>query len=385
MSGRSRRATRGRSRRSVPRRSRTRPPAFFRESTDGRRVHTILRDQRTVAGVGRGYSDDALHHARLSPYAVLGKLDAEERDRLVDGAPGDPHRRPRGGAAPQRGPPDQARATTSPSTVAGASRAPAAAPTSAASPTSPTRSRTAPTARPAARSSPTGACPVSSGSVRPRERRPRAPGRSGRRASASGTAGGAAPRVARPASGPRDRSHTAQDLRRFPPAVRRPGDLGIRDPDHVRRRPLPGLRPHRLDGDARAARLDRGAPPDRPPDRRRSDRRRGRASTLPDDRAGRHRVALRRARGERLPARPAGLGPVRVLVPVGLGVFPVLARVPGVARAPPHAGPVHVLAGPRGRVLPVGCARGAGAGRRADLRVRRRLGLRPGRRRAISR
>jgi formamidopyrimidine-DNA glycosylase len=57
---------------------------FFRESTDVRRVHTILRDQRTVAGVGRGYSDDALHHAKLSPYAVLGKLDAGERDRLVD-------------------------------------------------------------------------------------------------------------------------------------------------------------------------------------------------------------------------------------------------------------------------------------------------------------
>jgi len=59
--------------------------ALFRESADGRRVHTILRDQRTVAGVGRGYSDDVLHHARLSPYAVLGKLNAEERARLVSG------------------------------------------------------------------------------------------------------------------------------------------------------------------------------------------------------------------------------------------------------------------------------------------------------------
>ena len=58
---------------------------FFKESTDVRRVHTILRDQRTVAGVGRGYSDDALHHAKLSPYAVLGKLDAEERERLIEG------------------------------------------------------------------------------------------------------------------------------------------------------------------------------------------------------------------------------------------------------------------------------------------------------------
>jgi formamidopyrimidine-DNA glycosylase len=58
---------------------------FFRESADARRVHTILRDQKTVAGVGRGYSDDALHHAKLSPYAVLGKLDAGERERLIEG------------------------------------------------------------------------------------------------------------------------------------------------------------------------------------------------------------------------------------------------------------------------------------------------------------
>jgi formamidopyrimidine-DNA glycosylase len=57
--------------------------AFFRESADTRRVHTILRDQRTVAGVGRGYSDDVLHRAKLSPFASLGKLDADERDRLV--------------------------------------------------------------------------------------------------------------------------------------------------------------------------------------------------------------------------------------------------------------------------------------------------------------
>ena len=57
--------------------------AFFLESSETRRVHTVLRDQRTVAGVGRGYSDDVLHHAKLSPYAALGKLDAGERDRLV--------------------------------------------------------------------------------------------------------------------------------------------------------------------------------------------------------------------------------------------------------------------------------------------------------------
>jgi formamidopyrimidine-DNA glycosylase len=52
-------------------------------ATDGRRVHTILRDQHTVAGVGRGYADDALHQAKLSPYATLKSLTGEERERLL--------------------------------------------------------------------------------------------------------------------------------------------------------------------------------------------------------------------------------------------------------------------------------------------------------------
>jgi formamidopyrimidine-DNA glycosylase len=56
---------------------------LIRTSDDRRRVHTILRDQRTVAGIGRGHSDDILHHARLSPYASLGSLSPEERERLL--------------------------------------------------------------------------------------------------------------------------------------------------------------------------------------------------------------------------------------------------------------------------------------------------------------
>jgi formamidopyrimidine-DNA glycosylase len=57
---------------------------FVANSDDGRRIHTLLRDQRTVAGVGRGYADDALHRARLSPYATLKGLDPDERARLLD-------------------------------------------------------------------------------------------------------------------------------------------------------------------------------------------------------------------------------------------------------------------------------------------------------------
>lgn len=53
-------------------------------SADTRRIHTILRDQRTVAGIGRGYSDDILHRAELSPYDSVAKLDADARRRLID-------------------------------------------------------------------------------------------------------------------------------------------------------------------------------------------------------------------------------------------------------------------------------------------------------------
>jgi len=61
---------------------------LIRHGDDRRRVHTILRDQRTIAGVGRGYADDALWRARLSPYATLAALDAEERERLLDAVRG---------------------------------------------------------------------------------------------------------------------------------------------------------------------------------------------------------------------------------------------------------------------------------------------------------
>jgi formamidopyrimidine-DNA glycosylase len=58
--------------------------ALVLSGDDGRRVHTILRDQRTVAGIGRGYSDDILHRAMLSPYASLGSLQEPQRRALVD-------------------------------------------------------------------------------------------------------------------------------------------------------------------------------------------------------------------------------------------------------------------------------------------------------------
>jgi len=58
------------------------------EGDDGRRVHTILRDQRTVAGIGRGYSDDILHRAKLSPYESLRSLEPDKRAALLEAVRG---------------------------------------------------------------------------------------------------------------------------------------------------------------------------------------------------------------------------------------------------------------------------------------------------------
>ena len=56
---------------------------LVRESTERRQVHALLRDQRAVAGIGRGYADDIVHRARLSPFSPLGTLSADERERLL--------------------------------------------------------------------------------------------------------------------------------------------------------------------------------------------------------------------------------------------------------------------------------------------------------------
>ena len=53
-------------------------------SDDRRQLHTFLRDQRVVAGIGRGFADDILHAARLSPFGALAKLDDSERRRLYE-------------------------------------------------------------------------------------------------------------------------------------------------------------------------------------------------------------------------------------------------------------------------------------------------------------
>ncbi|MFD4420785.1 Fpg/Nei family DNA glycosylase [Agromyces sp. NPDC058484] len=50
----------------------------------GRRtqIKGLLRDQSVFAGIGNAYSDEILHHARMSPYALAAKLEPDEVERL---------------------------------------------------------------------------------------------------------------------------------------------------------------------------------------------------------------------------------------------------------------------------------------------------------------
>ncbi|GAA1399090.1 Fpg/Nei family DNA glycosylase [Luteococcus peritonei] len=42
----------------------------------------VLREQRTIAGIGNAYSDEILHAARLSPFKAANSLDEDERAEL---------------------------------------------------------------------------------------------------------------------------------------------------------------------------------------------------------------------------------------------------------------------------------------------------------------
>jgi formamidopyrimidine-DNA glycosylase len=60
-------------------------PERLREilSSDSRRLHSLLRDQRALAGIGRAWANEILHTARLSPFALSTDLDDEEVERLA--------------------------------------------------------------------------------------------------------------------------------------------------------------------------------------------------------------------------------------------------------------------------------------------------------------
>ena len=52
-------------------------------AADSRRLHSLLRDQRALAGIGRAWVNEILHRARLSPYALSTDVTEEEVERLA--------------------------------------------------------------------------------------------------------------------------------------------------------------------------------------------------------------------------------------------------------------------------------------------------------------
>ncbi len=60
------------------------PPldAFAAALDQPRHLHPLLRDQRTIAGIGRSWVDEILWEARLSPFKKGSELDPEEVERL---------------------------------------------------------------------------------------------------------------------------------------------------------------------------------------------------------------------------------------------------------------------------------------------------------------
>jgi formamidopyrimidine-DNA glycosylase len=57
-------------------------PELGTRLAEARPLHGLLRDQRVIAGIGRSWVDEILHHARLSPFKRGADLDTEELGRL---------------------------------------------------------------------------------------------------------------------------------------------------------------------------------------------------------------------------------------------------------------------------------------------------------------
>ena len=52
-------------------------------ASDSRRLHSFLRDQRALAGIGRAWANEILQRARLSPFALSTELSPKEVERLA--------------------------------------------------------------------------------------------------------------------------------------------------------------------------------------------------------------------------------------------------------------------------------------------------------------
>ncbi|HEX2410969.1 MAG TPA: DNA-formamidopyrimidine glycosylase family protein [Solirubrobacteraceae bacterium] len=66
------------------------PPADLRSLLDvPRPLHTLLRDQRVITGIGRTWVDEILHEARLSPFKRGDDLSEDEADALREAMVGE--------------------------------------------------------------------------------------------------------------------------------------------------------------------------------------------------------------------------------------------------------------------------------------------------------
>src|SRR3954463_16020100 len=50
---------------------------------ESRRLHSMLRDQKVIAGIGRACANEILHHAKLSPFALSRDLIPEQVEELA--------------------------------------------------------------------------------------------------------------------------------------------------------------------------------------------------------------------------------------------------------------------------------------------------------------
>jgi formamidopyrimidine-DNA glycosylase len=51
---------------------------------ESRRLHSMLRDQRVIAGIGRAWANEILHHARLSPYELTRDIEPGQVGQLAE-------------------------------------------------------------------------------------------------------------------------------------------------------------------------------------------------------------------------------------------------------------------------------------------------------------
>ena len=53
-------------------------------ASESRRLHSLLRDQRVIAGIGRAWANEILHHAQLSPYELTRDVTTEQVEQLAN-------------------------------------------------------------------------------------------------------------------------------------------------------------------------------------------------------------------------------------------------------------------------------------------------------------